>query len=427
MVKGIKVVLMFIGGLTVWNQSTKSDGGSFVPFQDPNRWAKKANTSNLALAGHYAQAIMAADPTNHLGCPEPDIDRYGYLRKDIVVNPSHQRDFTVTRRKHFFALDLTQCVDRIRPLMSAIIQSMRLLGPENCALSIVEGRSTDGTFEVLQTLREKVEAIGASFYLATNEANPTKADDDDKKARVVILAELRNQALAPLLDSPAQYAPDTTILFLNDVAPCAEDILELLHQHIQQKADMTCAMDWTYVGPHPSFYDVWVSRGMTGDTFFDLPPSGSYDNHWNLFWNDRQAQNQFYDHKPFQVFSCWNGVVALSAEPFINGGLRFRGSKPEECIQGEPQILAKDLWKMGHGKIAVVPSVNLAYDMESAQKVKEAKGYVSDWVRDGDSQHIEWETKPPAKVKCMPTPKDQHWLPWDESLDSSDESRIDLR
>lgn len=410
----------------LWNKSIRSDGGSIVAFQDPNRWAKKANASNLAIASHLAQEIMAPDPIDQLGCREPNVDRYGYLRKEIVVNPSHQRDFTVTQRKHFFALDLTQCVDRIKPLMGAIIQSMRLLGPENCALSIVEGRSTDGTFEVLKSLGEQIEAIGASFFLATNEANPPKGDDD-RMARVAILAELRNQALAPLLDSPAQYAPDTTILFLNDVAPCAEDILELLHQRIQQKADMTCAMDWTYVGPHPSFYDVWVSRGMTGDTFFDLPPSGSYDNHWNLFWNDRQAQNRFQARKPFQVFSCWNGVVALSAEPFITGGLRFRGLKAEECVQGEPQLLAKDLWKMEHGKIAVVPSVNLAYDVESARKVKEAKGYVSDWVSDGDSQAIEWETQPPASVKCIPTPKDQKWLPWDESLERGDEGKGDLR
>jgi alpha-1,3-mannosyltransferase len=51
-----------------------------------------------------------------------------------------------------------------------------------------------------------------------------------------------------------------------------EDILELIHQRLLQKADMTCAMDWIYGGA--TFYDVWVSRAMNGDQFFEVPQSG---------------------------------------------------------------------------------------------------------------------------------------------------------
>ncbi|KAB2100106.1 hypothetical protein AG0111_0g11695 [Alternaria gaisen] len=66
-------------------------------------------------------------------------------------------------------------------------------------------------------------------------------------------------------------------MFSNDGALCMEDLLELIHQRTLQGADQTCAMDWTYVGDHPTFYDVWIARGMTGDSFLEIPASGSWD------------------------------------------------------------------------------------------------------------------------------------------------------
>jgi alpha-1,3-mannosyltransferase len=35
-----------------------------------------------------------------------------------------------------------------------------------------------------------------------------------------------------------------------------EDILEIIHQRKALGAYQTCAMDWTYVGEHPTFYEV---------------------------------------------------------------------------------------------------------------------------------------------------------------------------
>jgi alpha-1,3-mannosyltransferase len=36
-------------------------------------------------------------------------------------------------------------------------------------------------------------------------------------------------------------------------------------------------MDWTYVGDDPTFYNVWIARGMTGDSFFEVLATGSWD------------------------------------------------------------------------------------------------------------------------------------------------------
>ena len=102
----------------------------------------------------------------------------------------------------------------------------------------------------------------------------------------------------------------------------------------------------------------------------------------------------------------------------IEDNLRFRASRETECFQGEPKIWAKELWYHGYGKIAVIPSVNLEYSDEAAKKIKALKGYASSWVEAEGKEglRIQWDEKPPEKVKCIPTYQNQTWPPWDEGL-----------
>ena len=92
-------------------------------------------------------------------------------------------------------------------------------------------------------------------------------------ARVPHLAHLRNKVLEPLFTANAQESnknkPFTTVVFMNDIFHCASDILELLHQHREQKADMACGFDffsdWVrspVLGQE--FYDTWVARTING-------------------------------------------------------------------------------------------------------------------------------------------------------------------
>lgn len=183
---------------------------------------------------------------------------------------------------------------------------------------------------------------------------------------------------------------------------------------------MTCAVDWTYAGRDPTFYDVWVARTIKGDSFFEIPASGSWDFAWNLFWNDAGTKARFAARKPFQVFSCWNGAVAFGAEAVVTGGVRFRAPREDrgECFQGEPQLFCKDLWFGGWGRVAVVPSVNVEYGDEKGRLIKEGKGYTSRWTAEEreEEARIEWVDEPPAEVKCMPTYDNQYWQPWNASL-----------
>jgi len=314
--------------------------------------------------------------------------------------------------QYFFALDLRQCLGLLPRLIGSVVEVIKFLGPEQCALSVIEGPSDDGTGEVLAALRPGLDALTTTYYFRSR--NFTSSEGD----RIARLAALRNMALQPLLNEAERYSIKTTVIFLNDVAICHEDMLELVHQRRFLGADMTCAMDWTYAGKEPTFYDVWIARGMNGDSFFEIPPDGNWDLAWNLFWNNPEAQQRFSAHQPFQVFSCWNGAVAFTAKPIVEKTISFRSAKSGECFQGEPQLFCKDLWFHGYDKIATVPAVNLEYTDDKAKKIKEAKGYTSQWVgaQDHVDEAINWQLEPPERVKCMENWGNQSWLAWNESL-----------
>jgi alpha-1,3-mannosyltransferase len=276
----------------------------------------------------------------------------------------------------------------------------------------VEGDSPDGTGDVLAALRPSLEALGVTYIYNSSTVRSAEGN------RIAKLAALRNMPLEPIFQKSIPIAEDASVIFLNDVAACPEDILELILQKQTLNADMTCAMDWTYSGDEPTFYDVWIARGINGDSFFHIPPNGNWGEALNLFWNAPDTKSRFDQLRPFQVFACWNGATVFSAQPILDG-LHFRTNydKAGECFQGEPVLFCKDMWWRGYGKIAVIPSVNLEYTNANGKRVKKKKGFVSDIVQNQDPRKdsIEW-TGPPDTVRCMPTWKDQFFQRWNKSL-----------
>ncbi|KAM0218026.1 hypothetical protein ACHAPQ_005023 [Fusarium lateritium] len=358
----------------------------------------------------YIHAIL--DPTSkerpRLECPPLDTKRYKSLTKKHTTREGKDDEQTID---FFFALNLRDVVRLLPRLMGSVVEAIQFLGPERCALSIVEGNSPDGTADVLVALRPFLEDLGVTYFYNNSAINPSKG------ARIRKLAQLRNLALEPLFKKKIPASDETTVLFINDVAACPDDLLELALQRRKLNADMTCAMDFTYAGPDPTFYDVWVARTLAGDTFFPIPKDGSWDNAWDLFRGNREARMRYDAHLPFQVFACWNGATAFTAAPILHG-LRFRDPKKDECFQGEPQLFCKDLWHKGYRKIAVVPSISLEYTDARGRDIKKLKGFTNEVVKhmEENKTHIEWQFEPPEKVKCMPSFDRQSWLPWDESI-----------
>src|SRR5450755_405579 len=122
---------------------------------------KDGNSTLLQIAPSYIKAIMTPEDNSfsRLDCPVLGHDRYDYLRNNYT-KPAESNG----RLKYFFALDLHQCVGLLPRLLGSIVETIRFLGPDNCALSVVEGRSEDGTFEVLELLREEMSRIGAKYF-----------------------------------------------------------------------------------------------------------------------------------------------------------------------------------------------------------------------------------------------------------------------
>ena len=366
---------------------------------DVMRVLYQKGTLQPGAASTFVKAIM--DPTDtffdRLSCP-PIGARYDHLK-----NP--------TGTKYFFALDLFNSAAVLPSLLGAVVETMKFVGEQHCTLSIVEGRSTDGTYDIIAGVGHEIRKLGAKFYLDTNDVDP-KGDGVD---RILALAALRNQALRPLVDERTSYARDTVVIFLNDVVLCADDILELLHQHIVQSADMSCAMDWNDKNNDVLFYDAWVARGISGDTFFEIPQSSEWTFAANLFWNDPLSKQRFEAKQPFQVYACWNGVAIFRAKPIMDKEIEFRRSADGECHMGEPTLFCKDLWRKGYGKIQVVPSVNVAYSVKEGRSAKAVRGWVADAVDENvEAVHddlVQWQITPPAMVKCAGSWGTPSWVP----------------
>jgi alpha-1,3-mannosyltransferase len=302
--------------------------------------------------------------------------------------------------------------------MGSIMQAITFLGPHNCALSIVEGRSTDGTYEILRSLGPQLGDLGVPYFLQTSDLSPQRQNPE----RIVLLAELRNLALRDLYEHPSTYAADTTIIFSNDIYTCPEDILELVHQQHFQNAHMTCGMDWANSSnpEQPRLYDTWIARSMTGNTFYNT----MFDFDGGIFPDHAPTRARWEDYLPVQVFSCWNGIVALTAKPFMNGTLRFRGIEgadrekvDEECYQGEPNLLTKDMWYLGYYRIATLPTITTAYTYWDAHSVRELRGSVAlhTMLANGTAEEkISWQKEPPKKFMCIPQGRDPEWVPWDQ-------------
>ncbi|KAL8879354.1 MAG: hypothetical protein Q9198_003015 [Flavoplaca austrocitrina] len=368
--------------------------------KESNQDSYVANDGTVNLDPPTVIELQALDDSPPLLCQVLLEDRY-----------SHLRSYSSKKPRFFFALDLYQAAGILPQLLESIVESVKFLGPEYCHLSIVEGNSTDGTTDLLQALHKDAKALGLAYSLVRSDLDPNNQTSD----RIEVLAQLRNLALAPLLQSPSDFdTVDTTIVFINDISPCTNDILELIHQRQIQGADMACPMDYSDDG---LFYDIWVARSMTGDIFFNIPPSGLWKFAKNLLWDDPDRKRRLEAHKPFQAFACWNGMAAMSARPFIEKGIRFRRSRENECYMGEPTLLAKDFWKEGFGKILVVPSVWVAYSHGASVKVKEEKGYVEENLKEdepeeGMQEMIEWDEEPPSSIKCpIPSYSDPQWVP----------------
>nr|GAT60541.1 predicted protein [Mycena chlorophos] len=157
--------------------------------------------------------------------------------------------------------------------------------------------------------------------------------------RIEYLTAVRNVALEPLhrargdnasvwaemeRDGYDAYAPGEVawghwdkVLFSNDVLMEAENFAELIHTR-GGAYDMACGMDFAWWG----LYDLWVARDRLGKSVSGLYP----------YFMEPKGFLSVLREEPVDVFTCWNGVVVLDAQPFLHPSLHS-GSSPSSPTQ----------------------------------------------------------------------------------------------
>ncbi|KAJ7032253.1 cryptococcal mannosyltransferase 1-domain-containing protein [Mycena alexandri] len=178
------------------------------------------------------------------------------------------------------------------------------LGPENVFVSIVESNSGDNTADLLDEWDKTLENMGVARRILTRDTSIERPPSmETAPPRIKFLAAVRNLVMEPLV----QHGGYARIVFSNDVFVEAESIVELLDTK-GGNFDMACGLDLAYWG----LYDQWVIRDRLGRMVSTL---------WPYFLEDTGFRAVMAD-EPAPVFTCWNGIIAVRADPFLPPALR---------------------------------------------------------------------------------------------------------
>ncbi|KAI8244293.1 hypothetical protein K4K53_003159 [Colletotrichum sp. SAR 10_77] len=166
-----------------------------------------------------------------------------------------------------------------------------------------------------------------------------------------------------------------TVLFLNDVVFTAEDVLALLDTNGGLYA-AACSLDFS---EPPSYYDTFALRDSAGQAHLMQT--------WPYFRSaaSRAAMMAYADAVP--VRSCWNGIVAMPAAPFLapeasGRRLRFRAVADslaeEKHLEGsECCLIHVDNPLTEHLGVWLNPRVRVGYDGDAYRWANPAEG---SWV-----------------------------------------------
>lgn len=144
--------------------------------------------------------------------------------------------------KYFFAINLYNSFDVIPDLFSNMFKVSAILGYHNVFVSVYENGSTDQTKALLRIFDALCRSVGLRVIIRTSLRTRGAFHH-----RIEYLAEVRNAALAPLQElRDSEGEVFDSIIFMNDVLPCVDDLLELVWQSRRQNAGITCGSDYIF-------------------------------------------------------------------------------------------------------------------------------------------------------------------------------------
>ncbi|KAK6420277.1 hypothetical protein LTR95_016964, partial [Oleoguttula sp. CCFEE 5521] len=330
-------------------------------------------------------------------------------------------------------------------------------------ISIYENGSMDQTHALLSDFGAALQALKVDGIFIHSSRMISDFGFND---RIVMLSEIRNLALKPLMP----FAETGTLIFINDVMMCASDVLELVHQQRLQQADMVFGMDWgtvhrkirpgevgymppsdpedddTYVFTNVTrVYDMWVGRGVNGDLVYPFKTPGGYtpmsaNESWvsDAYITQSDAEHaRWLDGLPLPMYSGWGGMSAFDASLFTVDHVRFRSSVTSGWTGGhsggalgtwgqlvsapgyleqdcpgasECKYIGRDIWNIRSGKARIVMAtqVRTTYSIDDWRIMVESADPAPTTLRteydDKNIELIDWSTvKAPEGVVCIPS------------------------
>ncbi|KAI5285087.1 hypothetical protein KEM54_000842, partial [Ascosphaera aggregata] len=205
---------------------------------------------------------------------------------------------------------------------AAILDLIRILGPQNVYVSIYESGSWDNTKDLLRGLEKQLNELGVENTIVLDETTHTEIVNRPEppsisKAegwvrtprgrrevrRIPYLASVRNESLKPLKQLNQIGRNFDRLIFLNDVIFTTADVINLLNTRNGTYA-AACAMDFAREN---AFYDSFALRDLNGKT--------AYSSYYPYI-TSRLGRTALSRGEAFPVQSCWNGIAVFDAAPF---------------------------------------------------------------------------------------------------------------
>ncbi|KAF2631871.1 glycosyltransferase family 69 protein [Macroventuria anomochaeta] len=267
----------------------------------------------------------------------------------------------------------------------AVIALANALGRENVFVTVYESGSWDDSKGALRELDMALAAHKIRRNITLSET--THLDEisvvnrgsgwiDTPRGRrelrrIPYLSRLRNWTLEPLQELARQGERFDKVLFLNDVVFNTDDIFRLLNTNDGDFA-AACSLDFSQP---PQFYDTFALRDAEGhERLMQTWP----------YFRARESRRAMLRNRPVPVTSCWNGIVAMPAGPFVSSpSLQFRGipdSLAASHVEGsECCLIHIDNPLRVEKRTYVNPQVRVGYSGEAYDAVHPQGLLLSSW------------------------------------------------
>jgi alpha-1,3-mannosyltransferase len=210
-------------------------------------YAEQVHERYLPLVGHRPSWLNGGGWFG-FGRKTPDT----HTPASISKREEHRRQLAGQQHKYFFAINLYNSFDVMPDLFATLFRVSAVLGYHNVYVSIYENGSNDQTKALLRIFDALARTVGLRVIIRTSMRTRGAFNH-----RIEYLAEVRNAAMVPLHElRDTEGEVFDSIVFMNDILPCVDDVLELIWQSRKQNAGITCAADYMFHDDIVSFLEI---------------------------------------------------------------------------------------------------------------------------------------------------------------------------